>query len=232
MSRGILLISLSHRKGAKNVPFSVMRKVRFLFFWRRHMFHSIVNTLIDKFASAHIILCGLFIHRLQFLKAHSDSYWLFFIGFWNKISHFSLHLLPKVYALLYSIYRFVLRIYYRIHEVINMQPTSCCFTGHRYIAPEEIKAPQAALIKVLVDLIGQDAKNEPFSVMRKVRPKNDSRRRDADSPSSLKILLSWGWAPAARAKRPFCEKSAGSRCAFFSQPCVSVKKCLPEAACI
>ena len=35
------------------------------------------------------------------------------------------------------------------------QPTSCCFTGHRYISPEEMKHPQAVLIKTLTDLIRQ-----------------------------------------------------------------------------
>ncbi|MCL2884336.1 MAG: DUF1273 domain-containing protein [Oscillospiraceae bacterium] len=37
--------------------------------------------------------------------------------------------------------------------------TSCCFTGHRYISPDEMKDPQAALIKVLIDLIGQGVRD-------------------------------------------------------------------------
>jgi len=79
-------------------------------------------------------------------------------------------------------------------------PTSCCFTGHRYIAPEEMNDPQAALIKVLIELIGQRRGNVPFSIMRKVRQRM-IQGRGALLPLFLENPSPVGWAPAARAPR-------------------------------
>jgi len=36
---------------------------------------------------------------------------------------------------------------------------SCCFTGHCYISPEEMKDPQAVLIKTLTELIDQGVRD-------------------------------------------------------------------------
>ena len=59
------------------------RSVLFL----RQIFQSIVNALVDKFASAHIEFCGGCVNLCQLIRRNTNRDGLFCILLWDEISH-------------------------------------------------------------------------------------------------------------------------------------------------
>ena len=53
----------------------------------RHVFQRIVDTLVDKFASADIALVGQMIDELHFLTAYPDGDGLLLVCLGNKVLH-------------------------------------------------------------------------------------------------------------------------------------------------